>query len=451
MNIFRQPLGGVMLLASSMAMAAAPPLPVDVAQHGFKADQAMATVQNFQPGDIAAAADHALYAYLNMAQFFPHQLVTRQGAVRVLKSAPSASLGELRVTTALGDLSLNEMLAHSQTRVQGFIVLHHGAVVYERYPGMRPEDAHLWWSVAKVFAGLLTELLIDEGHVDREQNIAIYLPELAGSGWDGVRVDDVLNMASGVDALDSVAGYMDRESGIGGLIYAEGVLTPAGHKPAVGHDEALQRIRAVREPGTLYEYSSANTNVLGMLIERITGQRYADVVSQRIWTHIGAEGDAIMGLAPDGRAIAHGMFASRLRDLARFGELFTPSGYKPDVVPQRVLARIGDTQKTAHYSAADQAADFAEQRLGARPVTALAQWDALFADGDLYKSGFDGQALYVSPSRDVVVAMFSTSKDKSAYAYLRAVAEHFETAPAKAGCRVRGGARHQTKRACLAY
>lgn len=449
MNTLSRNLAGLMLLASGIA--AASPLPVATAQHGFKAEQAMAVAQTFKPGDIAAAGDHALYAYLNMAQFFPHQLVSRQGAVRVLSPNPDAALGALRVTTALGDLSLDEMLAHPQTRVQGFIVLHQGAVVFERYPGMRPDDAHLWWSVAKLFAGLLTELLIDEGKIERQQNIVTYLPELAGSGWDGVRVEDVLNMASGVDAMDSVQGYMDRESGIGGLIYAEGVLTPAGHQPALGHDAALQRMRAVREPGTLYQYSSANTNVLGVLIERITGQRYADVVSQRIWAQLGAEGDGLMGMAPDGRAIAHGMFSSRLRDLARFGELFTPSGYSPELVPRRVLARIGDRQKTRHYDAARGAADAVQQRLGARPVTALAQWDALFADGDLYKSGFDGQALYVSPGRDVVVAMFSTSKDKAAYAYLRAAAEYFDSARVKGVCRVPAGLRRQTRAACLAY
>lgn len=446
MNTLSRNLAGLMLLASGIA--AASPLPVATAQHGFKAKQAMAVAQTFKPGDIAAAGDHALYAYLNMAQFFPHQLVSRQGAVRVLSPNPDAALGALRVTTALGDLSLDEMLAHPQTRVQGFIVLHQGAVVFERYPGMRPDDAHLWWSVAKLFAGLLTELLIDEGKIERQQNIVTYLPELAGSGWDGVRVDDVLNMASGVDAMDSVQAYMDRESGIGGLIYAEGVLTPAGHQPALGHDAALQRMRAVREPGTLYQYSSANTNVLGVLIERITGQRYADVVSQRIWTQLGAEGDGLMGMAPDGRAIAHGMFSSRLRDLARFGQLFTPSGRNPAVLPQVVQARMTDTSKRAHYETAEAAATAAQARLGERPVSALAQWDALFEDGDLYKSGFDGQALYVSPSRDVVVAMFSTSRDKTAYAYLRPLARAFPAGAAEPSSCIAGGGPRRRSQHC---
>lgn len=437
--IVRSLFAACVLLNCSMASAqAAQPGPVDEAQMGFSAARALQLFGQFQPNDLAAAGDHALYAYLNMAQYFPHQVVMRAGPVRALAPAPMPAVGSLRVTTALGDLSLDELLAHPQSRVQGFVVLHRGAVVYQRYPGMRETEAHLWWSVAKLFAGVLTEGLIEQGRIQRDRNIAEYLPELAASGWDGASVDQVLNMASGVDAQDSLAGYMDPDSGIGRLILAEGVLAPRGHTPAVDHDTALGMIRSQRHPGSRYEYSSANTNALALLIERITGQRYADVVSARIWTHIGAEGDGFMGLAPNGRAIAHGMFSSRLRDMARFGLLFTPSGHNPEVLPKTVLARIADTRRKRHYLAAEEVAIAAEQRLGSRPVTALAQWDALFADGDLYKSGFDGQALYVSPARDVVVAMFATSRDKSAYAYLRPIAQLFDARAAPQRCLVGG-------------
>jgi CubicO group peptidase (beta-lactamase class C family) len=174
-----------------------------------------------------------------------------------------------------------------------------------------------------------------------------------------------------------------------------------------------------------YEYSSANTNILALLIEALSNKRYADVVQERVWSKIGAEADALLGLSPDGRAIAHGMFASRLRDLGRFGLLYTSAGGDETTLPGAVLNKITDLKSNHHYQNAPEAAENALSKLGERPVNALSQWDALFSDGDLFKSGFDGQALYVSPSRDVVIAMFSTSKNKSAYAYLRAIAKQF--------------------------
>lgn len=287
---------------------------------------------------------------------------------------------------------------------------------------MRREDSHLWWSVAKLLAGTIVAGLLDEGAIDGDRDIVAYLPEFAGSGWEGASVEHVLNMASGIDALDSAAGYADPDSGIGRLIYAEGILQRSDGVEAVGHDRALQLMTSARPPGTRYEYASPNTNMLALLIERVTGRRYADVVQQRIWSRIGAEGDGLLGLSPDGRPIAHGMYSSRLRDLARFGLLFTPSGQRADVLSKRALARMTDPDQNTHFRTATAAIDHLHAKLGERPVNALAQWDAIFADGDMFKSGYDGQALYVSPQQDLVIAVFSTSKDKRIYRYLRPLA-----------------------------
>lgn len=416
------------LLATGAARAQDPaptPWPVSVARDGFTADQAARVLGQFAPQQLATGGNQALYAYLNMAQFFPHQVTPRAGGIRVMPRRAHPELVSVRVETALGHLTLDALMNDPRSRMQGLLVIHHGDIVFERYPGMREDDSHLWWSVAKVLAGVLTELLIDEGQLERDRNVVAYLPELKSSGWDGVRVGQVLDMTSGIAALDSAEAYVDPDSGIGGLIHAEGILqAPAGYA-AIGHDQALRRMRSAREPGTAYGYSSANTNVLALLIEHATGQRFGEVVTRRIWSRIGAEGDGLLGLTPDGRAIAHGMFSSRLRDLGRLGLLFTPSGHDESVLPRRVLERITDSGRNQAYLNTPAAATAAQRRLGERPVNALAQWDALFADSDLFKSGFDGQALYVSPARDVVIAMYATSKDKSAYAYLREIAARF--------------------------
>jgi len=417
----------ITLLVAGRAAAEPPsartPWPVSVAADGFSAAQAEQVLRDFAPMKLAGSGDQALYTYLNMAAFFPHHLIARGASERTLPVAVRGAIGDLRVGTDLGELSLTDLLADPRSRIQGLLVLHRGQVVFESYPGMRASDSHLWWSVAKVIAGLLTEMLIEEGRIAPERDIVSYLPEFSGSGWDGVSVDDVLDMASGIAALDSAEDYVDPASEIGRLIYAEGVLSRPGHTPT-GHDEALKAMTAAAPPGR-YAYSSANTNMLGLLIERVTGQRYADVVQTRIWSRIGAEGDALLGLSPDGRAIAHGMFSSRLRDLGRFGLVFTSRGSDVLQLPARLQQRLRDTGGSERYRKAAAVADRMAQQMGARPVAAPAQWDALFADGDLFKSGFDGQVLYVSPQREVVIAMYSTSRNRRAYAYLRAIAGAF--------------------------
>lgn len=398
--------------------------PVSIAKEGFTSDARRQVLSQYSPLKLAAGENQALYTYLHMAEFFPHQVVARSGNIKSLSVRLIPPLGAVKATTSLGELSLDELLIHPSSRVQGILVLHQGRVVLEKYPGMRSTDSHLWWSIAKVFAGLLTEVLIDEGKVDANQDITSYLPEFTASGWSGVSVENVLSMASGVDALDSPEGYADPTSGIGRLIYAEGILSSPKHA-RLGHNEALSMMGRSQEPGLAYQYSSANTNMLGLLIERVSGKPYAEFFEDRVWSHIGAEGDGLMGLSPDGHAVAHGMYSSRLRDLGRFGLLFTPTGYNPAVLSSRVLSRISRTEQNQHYQNAPEAAHRIRRLLGEQPINALAQWDALFANGDLFKSGFDGQALYISPARDVVIALFSTSKDKSIYQYLRVITLQF--------------------------
>lgn len=398
------------------------PWPAEAAAKGFSLAQAEQVIAGYAPMKLALMGNQALYSYLNMPAFFPHHVVAREGSIRPLKVNLRPRLGGMRRTA--GELSLDQILTNEGSRVQGLIVLHKGQVVYERYPGMRATDSHLWWSMAKLQAGLLTEMLIHEGLIDPQKPIVDYLTEFADSAWRQARIEDVLNMASGMDALDSNEGYTNPESGIGRLIFAEGILSAPDHTPT-GHNQALKMIESLGESGRLYQYSSANTNMLGLLIEQVTKKRYADVLQEKIWSKIGAEGDGLMGLSPDGRAIAHGMFSSRLRDLARFGLLFVPTESGSNIVPASVLARINNVQRNQHYRNAPKAADWVEQRLGIRPVNALAQWDALFADGDMYKSGYGGQALYVSPSRQVVIALFATSDEKSIQSYFRDIAHQF--------------------------
>lgn len=399
------------------------PAPVSTAADGFSADEAYAFQQDYAKPNTAAGGDQNLYMYLNMAQFFPHQVVPRAGAIRELPRALNPKIGGFTIPSAKGPLALDDMLVHPATRVQGFIVVHKGRVVYERYPGMRPTDNHLWWSSAKSLAGTLAAMLTADGTLDPALPVEHYLPEFADSGWAGTHVRDLADQASGIAAEElTVASYTSPESELSRLIIAEGILDPAPDETAPSHNEALISMTRKRPAGEAYEYSSANTNVLGLVLERASGERYADLLAERIWSKMGAEGDGLMGLSPQGNAMAHGTFSSRLRDMARFGLLFTPSGRGKDpVISSKVLRMIQRDIRPEIYTS-QRAAGFAKI-FGEAPVACSWQWDAVFKDGDLFKGGFHGQALYVSPKRDLVIAFFSTSNQSAQYAYLRALAK----------------------------
>lgn len=344
------------------------------------------------------------YVFLNMTEFWPHSVIDRQGPVRELETAAGTAVGDFVVDTAAGRMPLREYL--NEPTVDALLVLHRGRIAFEAYPRMHPRDKHLHMSVSKPFASTLIGILDERGLVDVDRPVEEYLPELEGSGWDGVPVLDVLDMASGIDCLQTLEGvytnpercYYQYEAGLGWL-------PPTAGTPDDVHAWVAE-LGAGRPPGEAYEYSSVNTFVLRWLIERVTGLRYATAIEREIWHRTGAEADALIVAPKRGVPVAASGISSTLRDLGRFGLLFTPSGrgQGDPVVSDRLLQRIREQLRPELFRATRD--DF--RVAGERPLGNSWQWDWVMPDGDFYKGGYGGQGLYVSPDRDLVIAFFGT-------------------------------------------
>lgn len=396
-------------------------IPVSQARDGFTAEQSYRLRQGFSSATAYNTVDQNLYYFLHWEEFLPHHTIPRGGPVRELPSALDERIGRVKAKTSLGELTLDQLMDDPRSRVQGFIVIHQGKVVYEKYPGMRPDDHHLWFSSSKSVAGLLVGLLEAEGKIDVERPIDAYLPELATTQWRGVRVIDILDMASGMDVAETEESRTNPQSPVNHFFRVE--LSDTSNVGGKTSDKIMYSVSRKSEPGKVFEYSSLNTKMLGNLIERVSGQRLADFFSERVWSKIGAESDALIGLNPWGGASIPGMISSRLRDKARYGLIYTPSWSavsSEPIVPQSLIDRTRKTcrpELLARASAARASADQDRPRCNSR------QWDAIYADGDMYKGGARGQGIYVSPDADYVVAWFSTTQESGWVAYARAMRE----------------------------
>jgi CubicO group peptidase (beta-lactamase class C family) len=125
-------------------------------------------------------------------------------------------------------------------------------------------------------------------------------------------------------------------------------------------------------------------------------------VEQEIWKKIGAEHSALLAINTNGTSISYrdGM-STTLRDLARFGLAFTPSGRKSasPIISDAHLSKIRNVNKNLK----ETSRNFKET------IYSSYQWGAVFDDGDFYKGAHGGQGLYISPSKDLVIAFFGTS------------------------------------------
>ena len=327
----------------------------------------------------------------------------------------------LKVRYELDGTSFGLSDLHRRTETTAFVVLHRGAVVHEQYPGRFAGGSRrfLLFSLTKSMLSVLVGIAVDEGAIDDLQTpVVSYLPQLRGTAYDGPSVLDLLNMSSGVGDLED---WADPESTIIRLkkaVNGDGTLT-----------DLVTSVQSGTTPGTAFNYSSLDAQVLGWVLEAATGTALPRYAAQRLWSRLGAEHDGFFWLSwtRPRTAIGAGSFNATPRDLARLGLLMTRQGTVGDehIVSSEWVARCraGDRPHLAVGALGPSGyPHYGYSRLWwtvdgpRRPVTGL---------------GIYGQYLYVDTEADVVIVKSSAwptpddpDRDRETITALQAVADY---------------------------
>tara|TARA_R110002012_G_scaffold259550_2_gene441107 strand:+ start:5376 stop:6656 length:1281 start_codon:yes stop_codon:yes gene_type:complete len=350
--------------------------------------------------------DFTRYINSHMSEFWPHQIVARRGAIRQLGHNLREDVKQFVTKTIEGEISLGEYV--KSPLVDGMIILHKGKIVFEEYPHMKDYYKHHSFSVTKPYVSTIIALLEMDGKIDVHRPVSAYLTELEGTDWGAVPIIDVLDMTSGMGIDDNLfAQIFFNENGWIGNDNSKG-----------GPSAQLAPMKKTGPSGQIYEYFSINSEVLGWIIERITNKTAVQLIEERIWQKMGAESDALMFLPNSNDRMYMGGLSATLRDHARFGLLFTPSGRVApyDFIPEDYIKKIQQGGRPEIIKRAGPIDLFiyddpitAEHLVdGEPPRHSTYQWDVVMNDGDFFKEGGGGQGLYVSPSRDLVIAYFGT-------------------------------------------
>ena len=200
-----------------------------------------------------------------------------------------------------------------ETDTNAFLVIRKGEITYEKYLNGKTASTVLpSYSVAKTMTSLVIGQLIDEGTIKESDTFVSVLPEFtAGTSFDKVTIKDLLDMNSGIGVSDN---YPTGPSGWGVAIAQMYASTDVNW--------FLKNNRKMsEEPGTFPEYRSVNTQMLGLIVQKITGQKLADAFSERVWRKVGAEFNATWNVDRiGGHEKAFCCFNATARDYARVGQ-----------------------------------------------------------------------------------------------------------------------------------
>jgi len=198
------------------------------------------------------------------------------------------------------------------THTNAFIVVRNGKIVYENYLNGKVQSSRLpSYSVAKTMTSLMIGQLIQQGKIKESDTFVSFYPEFkAGTSFDKVTIKDLLDMNSGIGVSDN---YPTGPAGWGVAIAQMYATTDM--KWFIKHNRKMRE-----EPGTFPEYRSVNTQLLGMIIQKVTGQKLADYFTENVWQKVGADFDATWNVdRVGGYEKAFCCFNAAARDYARVG------------------------------------------------------------------------------------------------------------------------------------
>jgi len=270
------------------------------------------------------------------------------------------------------------------------LVIRDGRILFEDYRNrMRPETRHIGFSMSKTLTAMLVGIALEKGEIGSLDDPAeAYLPQLAGTGYDGVTLRQILQMRSGV-AYEERYDFGENPSFAGRLHEQAIVLNRM--RFASG---ALETTRA-QAPGSTFNYSTLDTMLLGWILEQATGLPLERQMEERIWRPMGAEADAFWladGPPGAGRALNGMGFNAVLRDFGRLGQVLLDGGKRGTV---RILPEGWTEQMTAMLPTGERL-----------PGYGLQTWQVDEEPGAFAAVGLAGQFIYVHPeSRTVIVKL----------------------------------------------
>jgi len=310
---------------------------------------------------------------------------------------------------------------YTDMETSGLIIIRDGEIVHESYGrGADAGTRFTTWSLVKSITSTLVGVAVADGLIDSvDDQLVTYLPEIAGTDYEDVTIKQALQMSSGIRYdPDLWEGKMDDTLSF----MTKSVVT--GQAPAFDLAIGFKR---ENEPGTKFNYNTAESQVLIELVRRVSGMDAADYLEQKLWRPLGMEHAGAWIIdhpGADGAEVGGAMFNAALRDWARFGLFIEQGGawQGEQLLPSDWVDRATVSDE-AHLKPGE---------VHPNPNRGYAWHWWTYADGTFTASGANGQTLYVDRENDIVVARASAwpqgyvrRHDDQSYAMYKALADWF--------------------------
>ena len=316
------------------------------------------------------------------------------------------------------DLNLDKVMEETET--DALVIAKDDTILFEKYNnGMSENSPHILFSVSKSILGLIVGALIESKTLKESDLIIRFIPELKMTAYSDATIRDLLDMRVGVKFDED---YTATTGPIINYRYAANWNpVPAGIE--AGDLKSFMETLNDRDGlhNDRFHYVSPNTDLLAWVCERASGMRYSDLLSDLLWTPLGAESSGYITVDRLGGMRAAGGVCFTARDLARVGLMIASCGYanNKQIIPE---VWINDIIKNGSNSAWEKRIGMDE--FGNMPMHYRSFW-YVQKNGDplIHGLGIHGQYLFIDPKLNLSVAWFSSDNDATGSPYISKVLE----------------------------
>jgi len=302
-----------------------------------------------------------------------------------------------------GLLPFEQFLESSHT--DAMVILRDGKIAFEHYANdMTEHSPHILMSVSKSMLGLLAGILASSEKLDLGQEVTEIIPEIADTAYEGAIIQHLLDMRVGIDFDED---YLATSGPI--IAYRKSTnwnpLEP-GEAPSDLRSFCSQLTERSGPHNCPINYVSPNCDLLGWVIERATGQRYADLMSELIWKPLGAADCAYITVDRMGAPRCAGGMCTTTRDLARIGQLIVQDGVRDNgqIIPLDWINDIENAGDREAWQTGNMACDFPGLDILYRNQCYSLQGETPL----IFGFGIHGQHLIADRRNGIVVAKFSS-------------------------------------------
>jgi CubicO group peptidase (beta-lactamase class C family) len=299
--------------------------------------------------------------------------------------------------------SISELLTRSEA--DSFILSRNGDLVCEWHAeGVDRSDPHLVFSISKSFTALVAGILQDQGVLDPSTPVGDLVPEANNSAYADATVQHLLDMRVSLDFDES---YLSQEA------YARYRRAMSWNPPsAEGNDEAMLSFlcslqKASGPHGSDHDYLSPNSDMLGIVLERVTGERFPDLCARLLWQPLGATSDAFITVDPEGAPRTAGGVSCRPHDLLALGQMLVNGGTAngKQIVSARWIADMQQNGDEGVWARGSQAGFLKTGRYRNNWYQVGGGSNAFLA------AGIHGQFLYCDPDTNTVIVCTSSQNE----------------------------------------